>query len=376
MDIPMKRFTYACLVGAQRPDTPIFCMFQAPVGEVLAWATIKRLEDDPRAPQRPANQARIRAIKKFLELDARNTIPTAVILTLKIKPTALETVTCDGGESMRRITFEIADPCPEGDRPGLVIDGQHRLLGTNLFDPAMKIGVVALVNAEDIETAFQFMVINNKASKVPGDHIRALSLNYNDDELEARLRTARLSLSRDLPMVKQADTETESPFLNLINWPNNRTGIKMIVPAAVEIAAKDIRLLEPIVFENDDTLVEFFFAMWRAIKALWPDLWVAESKLMSNVGIVCMNRYVANSLVKLADWGQLDLNDAAAVESKTTEFLAHQDRAFWTATWTSTSYDTRVGHQVIVDALEAVNRNIRNGVPWSKDIPLIDQSNA
>lgn len=374
--MPNRRFTYTCLVAIQRPETPQFCMFQAPVGEVLSWAAIKRLEDDPRSPQRPANPAKIKAVKRFLDLEPRNTIPTAVILTLSVAEAALETIACGEGTSMRRISFEIADPCPEKLRPGLIIDGQHRLLGTNAFDPTMIIGVVALINAEPTETAFQFLVINNKATKVPGDHIRALALNYNEEELESRLRTARLSLSRDLPMVKQADTEAESPFYNLISWPNNRTGTKLIVPAAIEIAIKDIRSRNTPEFENDDTLVEFFFAMWRAIKALWPELWAAESKLTAKVGIICMNRYVADSLIKLADWGQLDLSDAVAVEAKTKVFLEHQDKAFWTSAWTSSSYDTRVGHQVIVDALEAVNRNMRAGLPWHQDIELIDQSGA
>ena len=51
----MAIFRYQCLITKQQvaPEAPTFCLFHAPVGEILQWADIKRLEEEPGAPERP-----------------------------------------------------------------------------------------------------------------------------------------------------------------------------------------------------------------------------------------------------------------------------------------------------------------------------------
>jgi len=154
----------------------ILCIFHAPVAEILAWSDIRRLEDEPGAPQRRMSPAKVKAIRRFLEQDKRNTIPTSVILTLDLPEGSVERI--EGYESFAILTVEVL----EGQqKPGLIIDGQHRLLGMNDFSPTTNVNVVAILGANDVEKAFQFLVINNKASKVSLDHIRALALHYEDE---------------------------------------------------------------------------------------------------------------------------------------------------------------------------------------------------
>jgi hypothetical protein len=117
------------------------------------------------------------------------------------------------------------------DKPGLVIDGQHRLLGMQRFHPDCKVCVVALLNVDDMEKAFQFLVINSKAAKVPTDHIRTLALDYQEDELAERLKTARVVLHDNLKYVGIMDTDEDSPFAGNI--------------ALVSHAHTDARLLRP-----------------------------------------------------------------------------------------------------------------------------------
>jgi len=73
----MAIFRYQCLITRQQvaPEAPTFCLFHAPVGEILQWADIKRLEEEPGAPQRRTSPAKVKAIKRFLDTDRRNTIP-------------------------------------------------------------------------------------------------------------------------------------------------------------------------------------------------------------------------------------------------------------------------------------------------------------
>src|SRR5207244_714376 len=116
------------------------------VGEILEWADIKRLEEEPGAPQRRTSPAKVKAIKRFLETDPRNTIPTSVILTIDIPLDRVTRVNLNGAHSFGLIDIETTAGQP---KPGLVIDGQHRLLGMREYAPAMDANVVAILGASD-----------------------------------------------------------------------------------------------------------------------------------------------------------------------------------------------------------------------------------
>jgi DGQHR domain-containing protein len=150
----------------------------APVGEVIQWAAVERLTVTGEGHQRLRNEAKIRAIGGFLNLDPRNTIPTAVTV-------ALSDLTLSHDPQLDSCsTVEV----PSSDPPaGLVIDGQHRLFGMSAFDPSLRVNVVALINPSDEEIAFQFLVINNKARKVATDHLKLLALQYPEAALGERL---------------------------------------------------------------------------------------------------------------------------------------------------------------------------------------------
>src|SRR5262245_23548167 len=96
-------FRYECLVTIQRPQggAPSFCLFHAPAGEILEWADIKRLEEEAGAPQRRTSPAKVKAIRRFLEKDQRNTIPTSVVLTIEGSPDRLPALRDDPNTSFR-----------------------------------------------------------------------------------------------------------------------------------------------------------------------------------------------------------------------------------------------------------------------------------
>ena len=169
-------YEYSCLRFQQREETqaPGALLFCAPAGEVTQWAAVKRREDEEGAAQRRLSPAKWRAVKRFLEQDERNTIPTTIVVTLKLPEEQMTQA-----DSVVRVKLAVPDDARDEDKPGLVIDGQHRLFGISSFRPEAKIGIVALLNVDDAETAFQFLVINNKASRVPTDHIRLLALDYS-----------------------------------------------------------------------------------------------------------------------------------------------------------------------------------------------------
>lgn len=365
----MPTFTYECLVAKQRSTAgaPTFLLFHAPAGEVLQWAAIRRLEQEPGAPQRQTSPAKVKAIKRFLETDDRNTIPSSVILTLELGAGQFTAPVQDS--SVGRIQFD----WNEGDvRPGLVIDGQHRLYGVNEFSEITEVNIVAISGADDMEKAFQFLVINNKASKVSLDHIRALALHYEEGALKERLRTARLNLDANVGFVGLVNDGEDSPFCGMISWPLTPADNRIVTPSSIEASLTYIQQQKVKDFESDDVLLEFFYAIWRQIHTRWPDIWNVKSRLLSKVGVICVTQYMTDALTASYDMGRLDISDPDQVSGLVDEILANQERKFWTAPWTSTSYDTKVGRSLIVQSLVQISRNLRGGSPWFEDVEMID----
>lgn len=359
---------YECLVYRQRKstETPEFCMFHAPVSEILSWCDIRRLEIGPDGAQRALNESRVRSVKRYLE-DDLNTVPTAVIVSL-----SLEGLNYPQGEGNRTALINIE---AQGDnKPGVVIDGQHRLVGVERFDPSTHLNVVALLTDDPNEAAFQFFVINNKSARVPTDHIKALLAERANDRLRERIKKARLSISKSYEFVATADSDEESPFRNLVDWPTNRTTTKWIKPLAIETAVLDIQERKIREFKEEDFVIECFFIMWRVIRKQWPSLWAEDSRLLSKIGIVCMTQYLTSLLESAYDLGELDISNLESTERRIAAALDYQTSEFWTTRWGSASYDTHAGRKQVVQSLVQVSRNLRSGIDWKEDVMVLEGS--
>ena len=371
--------SYPCILLRQRlnDDAPRFCLFAAPVSEVLEWAAVERLSpDNPQAPQRRESPAKVDAVRRFLEIEAQNTIPTTVITTIDEGAVALDDPSGEfSGAGLLTITTD------EGEKPGLVIDGQHRLAGMSAFRPEMPVGIVALLGADDAEKAFQFLVVNNKASKVPTDHLRALALKYDQDQLQARLKSARLSLSPNLNFVGFVNDEEHSPFYHLIDWPLNEPDNRVVPPAAIEsafayIQNQKVRELKAM---GEDVMLEFFYAIWKPIRAAWPSQWDRQTKLLGKVGVVCMTQYMTSNVIRQKDTlaaldagYQLNLTDPEHVSKAVRAELRFLTEKFFEVTWTSKGLDTQAGRALLVDALLQISRNNKASLPWYDDVQIVD----
>ena len=363
-------YKYSAVFSRQRDDLgPLLASFVAPAGDIAAWAEVSRLQHEGTGHQRLRSESRVRAIARFLQ-DERNTIPTALVVALQIpdldEPPAGECAT-------------IAIPADVDPRPGLVIDGQHRLYGVNKCDPGLPLNVVALINPEDEEIAFQFLVINGKASKVPTDHVKLLGLRYAEEDLADRLKTARMVLGRHT-FVGIVDNAPESPFYKSVQWPTEPNAadadrMNLVRPASIEQAIAAIQKKNLPDLANDDSLIEFFFTLWRAIHDRWPDSWTPDSKLLQKVGLVSLTTFVIEDLVPLADRGDIDLADPDATRKEIDDnILSYLDSEFWKREWTARSLDTSAGRQLVVDALTTMRRNLRLGASWDADLRLLVQA--
>lgn len=361
-------YTYPAIYTRQRQgDGPLFATFVAPAGEIAQWATVSRLKHDGSGHQRLRSESRVRAITRYMEQDARNTVPTSLVVALRLPNFTEPKTDCCAA---------IEIPAGAENPPGLVVDGQHRLFGISDFDKNTLLNVVALINASDHEVAFQFLVINSKSSKVPRNHVKLLALQYADDELADRLTTARMTLGKH-SFTEVVDGSPDSPFYRCIAWPTEVSAAdegrkKLVLPGAIEQALAAIAQKKLPELEHDDALLEFFFTLWAAIKELWPELWHEESKLLQKIGIVAMTTFVIEDLVPLADRNDIDLADPTQVRAEILENilgLMHPD--FWNCDWLWKSPDTSASRRLVVEALKQVRRNLNRGIKWDADIQLV-----
>lgn len=312
--------------------------------------------------QRRENSAKRRQITKFFD-DPLNTIPTAVIIALD-------------GSKVSSSNDVVTIPTGQADRKaGLVIDGQHRLLGISDYDKSIKLPVVAIMDASDEEKAFQFLVINNKGSKVSQNHIKALSLAFKKRILAARLKSAKIALDNDrLLHVDILNTSSESPFLNRIDFPTTKGKLKKIVPESFEKALQHIESLNLPKLEDADIQRDFFVNIWRQISKDWGGaIFVDACKLTEKVGVICMTRYIVDRLAAMADIEDfdLDLSDLEEVARQVEKLLKRQTLDFWNAKWKGAGYDTALGHTKVLEALTRISRNLKEGREWDTDIDIL-----
>jgi len=226
-------------------------------------------------------------------------------------------------------------------------------------------------------------VINNKVSKVTTDHIRALSINFTDQaenqDLEQRLRTARLSLHRHVGYVGLADELQDSPFFGLVNLPGKANSEqRIVVPAAIEASIAFIQSKKFKQLSDDDSAYDFFIAIWSSIKSLWPAAFSRESKLLNKVGLVTMTKYITEAIDSLATYsGQVvNFGNSEDVHAAIKKILSFQTMDFWLSEWTISVSDTKSVRDQVESALKSVQQNLRDKEPWHLDIPLIKTSTA
>ena len=378
-------FTYAAICFRQRPTAPTwFCLISVPVGQLLQWARVDRLEpNNLMGVQRKKNDSRTRRIASFLKVDEANTIPTTLTIALPIEATNLSREKlAQSGDPARALNL-VVYAADGGELPGLIIDGQHRIFGVNEFDPRTLVSVVVVLGADDAEIAFQFLVINNKVSKVSPDHIKALRLGYREAELDARLtRSARMRSTGKPTYLETIDGEPDSPFKGRLKWPRNPEGgdFTLIPPTAFESALLHISTQQLTAgaddeFKGQDYVVDLFLEIWKQVRSSWADAWSqSQSRLLSKLGVVCFSQYVVDVMIARAEASDdIEITrDLQKVREITQAILQRQEYAFWTVPWNASSLDTTAGRDLVLKDLRKIAVNIRANVSWDAGLRLID----
>lgn len=373
-----KQFKYAALTYSQRTGagSPSFVLFHAPAAEILDWAAVDRLEpDNVTGAQRPLKKLKVNKVVRFFDSDERNTVPTAIVVSLDEKSVEFDGKPDAGGTgSHGTLTISATDR----KIPGLIIDGQHRVFGAALHSADVRLNVVAFLGGDDAERAFQFVVINNSASRVSKDHIAALSLSYDKEDLNERLiSSAGTTLGlKDAKFDDFQLIDSSEPFAGLLAFPTNDRGF--IAPNAIEAALGETRDRTALL-GIEELEPEFFLAIWSRIKHLKKTVW-RESKpnnrshLLEKVSIVALTIYILDSLVaaqRMKD-SPVDFTDDDILHEYLDRVVTRIPDDFWTADWKAKELDTSAGRQLLLDALNLIDSNVRFGRQWWEHVSLID----
>jgi DGQHR domain-containing protein len=378
----MAQYSYPAIIYKQRDTAEaLFCVCTVRVGELRLWARVDRLTpENQQGVQRARKDARVDAIEDFLKVDARNTIPTSIVVAIPTASTSfggLDLGTVGTVPQSVTLTISTDDVQPQ---PGLIIDGQHRTDGIAQFDANMPVNLVTIIGPSDDEIAFQFVVINNKVSKVAAEHIKALKIGYSSANLDARLRkSARIKSSGEPVYLDQIDTQEDSPFKGRLKWPRNEDDPARAIPVnAFEMAMAHISRQRidqtPSSDPNPDFVVRFFIEIWKVVAEKWAATWSDPAgKLTTKIGVVCMTEYLVDALVSWSTSpGQnIDLTDLNQVRDLTSAALDQLEAGFWTAEWNAASLDTSSGRDKVIETLKAIQRNKIKGLAWNLKIGLV-----
>ncbi|WP_050479099.1 DGQHR domain-containing protein [Herbaspirillum rhizosphaerae] len=369
-------FEYFALNYSQRkdPKAPPFILFHAPAKDILQWADVDRLAPgNPTGAQRPLRDLKVNRIAGYLKAEQQNTIPTSVIIALDTASIQfIPAATAKGVASAHgRVIVSVSKT--KKKKPGLIIDGQHRVHGAFQFDPDLHINIVGIIGGDDLERAFQFVVINNSGTKVSRDHVNALNLNFDPDQLNNRLlKSARLGLKEDLFQDLQiADTSETSPFKESIKWARNAAGF--IPPNAIESGLAETRDRASLL-GIEGLELDVFLALWGVIQVLLPKQWNETSHLLEKVSIYAVTVFVLESVLasQMLDVNAMDLTNKKDMTDCVTKAIRRIPEEFWSTEWKVTELDTRTGRELLIDNLKRIASNTRIGRTWYEGVSMLN----
>jgi hypothetical protein len=271
--------------------------------------------------------------------------------------------------------------------PGMILDGQHRVYGAklvNAFD--VHLPVVLLTATTVAEQAFQFYVVNNKATKLTPTELRGtISTSLTAQEISSlyeRFRQAGVSADT-ARWTHQANNAEGSPFLGLIDFGFQKGFLKENVMFQVMTQfmrpARSLRSVFQSVPEwNDpdgDTFrMQMFFTFWITIRDQYKDAWngaVANrgGQLLMKATMLTLQKYVfgrfAADMPKRQRKGEKSpVSSAEELSRSVADELYHLPEEFFTRRWTRTDIDTSDGrsmlHEQITKVIQGLGRNVAN----------------
>jgi DGQHR domain-containing protein len=459
--VPMTSRRYSAIEVQQRPGVPPFYLLSCQASDLLQWADAPRKRAEVRAGyQRDLESRRVSRIAKFLELDAKNILPSAVLVAVRAgsysiakEDSGLSSITIELpdmdpaacraamendlfgrlSDEERVIASNLAQAEAQADeeveaenndsdsdatpppsyfaalaaeiasydrlpverraqlddfvvsyaKPGLILDGQHRVFGAKEYEDvgvAISLPVVLLPGLATAEQVFHFYILNNTAKPLDKRQLRSIistSLSRKEiDDLYSRFGQARVD-PEQAQWTYRVNTDSESPFYGLINFglrgeagPLDDNVMDQVVTAFVKLPRK-YALLTKGVFDWDSISyrLSLFYALWDAVRSMYPAAWQkgidGDGQLFYKVALLKLQDYILETLKSaLAYLPESPFSSPERLRGDVVTALERLPEAFFLREWQVKSLDTRDGHDFFLrqirEVIEGDGKNIGN----------------
>ena len=279
----------------------------------------------------------------------------------------------------------VTDYAVSVSKPGLILDGQHRVYGAKeVVEFDVEFPVVFIPGLDFKEQVFHFYVLNNKAKPLNRTHLRRIistSLSKNEiDKLYDRLRSAGVE-AKSAEWTHRMNNDADSPFKGLIDM-----GLQGAVGAINENVAYQVvskfmllhnryRLLTENValwdVQSNDYRLRAFYTVWNAVKECYPTAWrQAENPNAQNedrqiffkVSLLMLQQYILDTLnadmPRRRSKGQkspmANLDELKSEVGYTLPFLKEE---FFLKPWKLTGLDTSTGHDIFRKTMDKAIQN-------------------
>jgi hypothetical protein len=268
-------------------------------------------------------------------------------------------------------------------KPGLILDGQHRVNGAkNVSECDIHLPVTLLPNLSHQEQVFHFYVLNNKAKPLSKTKLRTIiSTSLGKSEIEAlydRFKQAGVT-AEQAEWTHKMNTDDESPFKGLINF--GIEGGAGIIPenVAYQVVCKFInmpktyKLLYDAVEEWEgvnkyDYRLSMFFCFWNAIKDKYQIAWnnavtgTTNRQILQKVNLLVLMDFI------LANWDAAmpraiarsepsPLSGESLIRQEVQTTLHFLKEEFFIKDWKRKGLDTGPGHKLFKNSISTAISN-------------------
>lgn len=261
-------------------------------------------------------------------------------------------------------------------KPGMLVDGQHRVFGAAAADEDMQLAVCALPDANWAESVYQFVVINQKAKPIKPAFLSAIvATSLNTDEITSvydRLGRSGVDVGQ-AEVMERINVSAESPFRNMIDFEvaNSAGYLKFPGMAALAKGFSNIPRTFPVLLPEgtwagagiEGDWVDHFFAFWRGIRTYFeeadPRLWQRPSDANPNnlLKIVSLQEIQWLILASWADSRSIKLGMIVDTEQKSLDWWQDFPSTFFSDEWKIKGLQTSAGRSILSSAIRETRRN-------------------
>lgn len=316
-----------------------------------------------------------------VEEDDEAVFPTSYLASLA-KELSLAVIDWDRVPAERQTAIE---SYIEGvSKPGLIIDGQHRVFGAkDVSEHDVHVPIVLLPGLPFAEQVFQFYVLNSKARPLkPTELRRIVSTSLTNAEIEDlyhRFKTAGID-AEEARWTLLLSTHPSSPFRGRIDFGYGEPGAVIPENVADQVVrgfmkmpkARYRQLINPLGEHWDDpeSRLDIFFWFWNAIKQVYADAWAAaearadvgeKAQLFMKVSLLTLQQFVLDRFVTALPYrsptDDPPLMTREEVANMVESTLTNLPAEFFEREWRMRQIDTSEGRKTLYAAMETVWNN-------------------